>query len=83
MEIVNPFAISSNSEEEEESENKAAETIPEMMKMTKTSFDEAENICRNETRRRTSFTALFWDPVPPKPNRCSTFDHNVQDSFFI
>ena len=51
MEIVNPFAISSNSEEEEESENKAAETIPEMMKMTKTAFDQAENIIASaETR---------------------------------
>lgn len=33
-----------------------------------------------EEQTRTSFTALFGDPVPPEPNRCSTFDHDVQES---
>ena len=51
MEEVNPFAASSNPDEEEEAEYKAAETIPEMMKMTETAFDEAENIIASaETR---------------------------------
>ena len=186
MEEVNPFATSSNADEKEEAEYKAAETIPEMMKMTETAFDEAENIIASaetrlgeawdhtqkilerhdveeseeidtgknslfdekfsfvslfknnlvtgdnsskntsesfntafseirepdigsiedqilksaqssrarhstdsvpcltdsnfiEEQTRTSFTALFGDPVPPEPNRCSTFDHDVQD----
>ena len=181
MEEVNPFAISSTTEEEAEAEYKAADTIPEMMKMTETAFDEAENIIASaetrlgeawdhtqkilerhdveesdeidtsknclflhkskkilvtgdhsskntsesfntafseirepdigsiedqilksaqssrarhstdsvpcltdsnfiEEKTRTSLTALFGDPVPPEPNRCSTFDHDVQES---
>ena len=32
-----------------------------------------------EQQTRASFSALFGDPVPPEPNRCSTFDHDVQE----
>ena len=51
MEEVNPFAKSFDADDDEEVEYKAAETIPEMMKMTETAFDEAENmIASAETR---------------------------------
>ncbi|CAG5103182.1 Oidioi.mRNA.OKI2018_I69.chr1.g655.t2.cds [Oikopleura dioica] len=145
LEEVNPFAMNSDmpieGEDEEIAEFKAAETIPEMMKMTETAFDEAENIIASaETRlgeawdhtqkilerndgeesdevdtvtgenssKNTSEsynTAVsdirdpdigsiedqilkaanacfvlraFWRSCPPEPNRCSTFDHDVQ-----
>jgi hypothetical protein len=54
MEIVNPFAISSNSEEEEESENKAAETIPDDHNVQDSVLFENHNFCFRKGRKKFS-----------------------------